>query len=319
MAHDVRLFPPGRFLVFGLTVVAGLTLVEASQSQFRSTARTVPVYVTVTGPDGRLVTDLTQDDFEVYDNDELQEITVFSNDIQPVNVVLMLDRSGSVVANFRLVQLAAEEFVVRLLPEDQARIGSFSYRIQVDPREFTSDREELLTILRNELQEAGPTPLWNAVDVAMTALLHQEGRRVVLVFTDGADSPMRPGVSRNDVLERAREEDVMVYGIGLTGQGRGGGGRRGGRRSRGASRSAQEPDEGLLELAAESGGGYFAIRSTNNLAETFARVADELHHQYSIGFTPTKLDGKTHDLEVRLTGQDMTPRARQSYVAPKQR
>jgi VWFA-related protein len=304
-------------LVSGFTLVAGLTVAGASQSQFRSTARTVPVYVTVTGSDGRLVTDLTQDDFEVYDNGERQEITVFSNDVQPINVVLMLDRSGSVVANFRLVRLGAEQFVARLLPEDQARIGSFSYRIQVDPREFTNDHDELLSILRNELQEAGPTPLWNAVDVAMTALLHQEGRRVVLVFTDGADRPTRRGVSRNDVLDRAREENVMVYGIGLTGQGPGGGGRRGGRRSRGGSRTAQEPDKGLIELAAESGGGYFAISSTNNLAETFARVADELHRQYSIGFTPSTLDGKTHDLEVRLVGEGLTARARQSYVAPK--
>jgi Ca-activated chloride channel family protein len=317
MAHPARSPRPAWFVFWSVSAAAGLTLAAAPQSQFRSTARTVPVYVTVTGPDGRLVPDLTQDDFEVYDGGELQEITVFSNDVQPINVVLMLDRSGSVVANFRLVQLGAEEFVIRLLPEDQARIGSFSYRIQVDPREFTSDQQELLAILRNELQEAGPTPLWNAVDVAMTALLHQEGRRVVLVFTDGADAPARRGgtnISRNDVLERAREEDVMVYGIGLTGRGPGGGGRRGGR-----SRTTQEPDEGLIELAAESGGGYFAIRSADNLAETFARVAEELHHQYSIGFTPAKLDGKTHDLEVRLKQDGMTARARQSYVAPKSR
>src|SRR5207253_1875939 len=108
-----------------------------------------------------------------------------------------------------------------MLPADKARIGSFSNRIQVDPADFTSDHENLLAILRTELQPEGPTPLWNAVNVGMTALLHQQGRRVVLVFTDGMDNPMNFGNNNNslkDVMRRAEEEDVMVYAIGLAGQ-----------------------------------------------------------------------------------------------------
>ena len=114
--------------------------------------------------------------------------------------------------NFGLVEKAAEEFVGVMLPADKARIGSFSNRIQVDPRDFTSNHEELLGILRSELQEAGSTPLWNAVNVGITALLHQQGRRVVLVFTDGMDSPMNFSGGNNtlkDVMKRAEEEDVM--------------------------------------------------------------------------------------------------------------
>src|SRR5919198_3381289 len=105
-------------------------------------------------------------------------------------------------------------------PADKARIGSFSNRIQVDPQEFTSDHEELLKILRTELQEEGPTPLWNAVNVGITALLHQQGRRVVLVFTDGVDMPMNfsnNNSSLKSVMKRAEEENVMVYAIGLAG------------------------------------------------------------------------------------------------------
>ena len=103
---------------------------------------------------------------------------------------MLLDRSGSMRANFDLVEKAAEEFVNAMLPADKARIGSFSNRIQIDPRDFTSDHDELLDILATELQPEGPTPLWNAVNVGITDLLHQEGRRVVLVFTDGMDAPM---------------------------------------------------------------------------------------------------------------------------------
>ena len=117
----------------------------------------------------------------------------------------MLDRSGSMIGNFRLVRSAAEQFVAQLLPGDKARIGSFANRIQLDPRDFTSSQRDLIEILRTELQEPGPTPLWNAVNVGITALLHQDGRRVVLVFTDGIDRPMNShSISLNDVDEERR-------------------------------------------------------------------------------------------------------------------
>jgi Ca-activated chloride channel family protein len=318
----------------GLVVVVGIAVLAAAVSAqqepvFRAGTRTVPVYVTVTDAEGRLVPDLGRDDFEILDNGRPQAISVFANDTQPIMVVMMLDRSGSMVDNFRLVQEAAERFVTRLLPADKARIGSFSYRIQVDPRTFTNDRDELLRILYKELQDPGPTPLWNAVAVGMTALLHQEGRRVVLVFTDGADNPgnqRATNVSLGDVMKRAREEDVMVYAVGLTGRApMGGMGRRGGYGGwgryppppggGGGMGRLQKPDEGLAKIAAESGGGYFELDSTDDLGATFARVADELHHQYAMGFSPEKLDGKAHKLDVRVKRPGMTARARKSYVA----
>ena len=128
----------------------------------------------------------------------------------------MLDRSGSMISNFRLVRSAAEQFVEQLLPGDKARIGSFSNRIQIDPKDFTSNKRDLIEILRTELQDAGPTPLWNAVNVAITALQHQDGRRVILMFTDGIDRPMNShSISLNDVMKNAEENDVMVFTIGL--------------------------------------------------------------------------------------------------------
>jgi len=304
-------------------VVATFPAAPAARPQepvFKSGVKTVPVFVTVTDADGRLVPDLARDDFAILDNGRPQPITVFSRETQPISVVLMLDRSGSMVGNFQLVQQAAEQFVTKLLPADRARIGSFSNRVQVDPRTFTSDQRQLLEILHRDLQEPGPTPLWNAVSVAMTALLHQDGRRVVLVFTDGMD---RPGTNRptnqslGDVMTRAREENVMVYAIGLAsagGWGRGMPG--GGSGGRGGGRGfADKPDPGLAKLAAESGGGYFELDDTANLSTSFARVAEELHRQYAIGFTPDRLDGKTHKLEVRVNKPGMTARARKSYVA----
>ena len=108
----------------------------------------------------------------------------------------------------------------------------------------------------------------------------------------------------------------MVYAIGLAsaggGMGRGGYGGGGGGGRRGFT---DKPDPGLAKVAAESGGGYFELESTADLSATFARVAEELHRQYAMGFTPEKLDGKTHKLEVRVGRPGMTARARKSYQA----
>ena len=310
----------------------------AQEPTFKGAIRTVAVYATVANAEGRLVPDLGRDAFSVLDNGKRQELTLFANDVQPITVVLLLDRSGSMRRNFGLVEKAAEEFVNALLPADKARIGSFSNRIQVDPRDFTSNHDELLGILRSELQEAGPTPLWNAVNVGITALLHQQGRRVILVFTDGMDSPMNFSGANNtlkDVMKRAEEEDVMVYAIGLAGSGPPGGhfggrgpggygGRGGGRRGGyggggyggfGRRAPVDKPDDGLPKIAAVTGGGYFELTSTSDLASTFQRVADELHHQYALGFTPASLDGKMHKLEVRVASAGATVRARKSFLA----
>ena len=317
------------------SIVIGAALAAQQAPTFRGANRTVAVYATVTSANGRLVTDAPREAFSIFDNDKKQDVTLFANDIQPITVVMLLDRSGSMVGNFQLVEEAAEKFVDAMLPADKARIGSFSNRIQVDPMDFTSNHEELLKILRSELQEEGPTPLWNAVNVGITDLLHEQGRRVVLVFTDGMDAPMnfRNGNSSlKDVMKRAEEEDVMVYAIGLassgggrgrpTGGGGGGGGNgggfpggRGGGFPGGGGRGgfggrapggfggqrggfSDHPDEGLPKIASATGGGYFELTSTVDMATTFQKIANELHHQYALGFTPTNLDNKMHALEV---------------------
>src|SRR4051794_23097853 len=278
-----------------LTIPGLLVSARAQQPTFTGVNRTVAVYATVTDAGGRLVPDLARDQFQIEDNGKAQDVTLFANEVQPITVVVLLDRSTSMHRNFELVEKAAEQFVAAMLPADKARIGSFSDRIQVDPRDFTSDHDELINILRTELQFEGPTPLWNAVNVGITALLHQQGRRVVLVFTDGMDAPMNSSANNSslkDVMKRAEEENVMVYAIGLAGSvptfargsgggwggpggggggrrpggggfggggrgGWGGGGRPGGFGGLGGHRGTQtdRPDEGLPKIAAATGGG----------------------------------------------------------------
>lgn len=312
-----------------LAVLVAPLPIHSQDPVFRTGARTVAVYVTVTNDSGGLVGELTQDDFEIYDNGKRQAITLFDSGVQPITVVLMLDRSGSMYNNFRLVRAAAEQFVSKLGSGDKARIGSFANRIQLDPREFTGSQRDLIEILRTELQEPGPTPLWNAVNVGITALQHQNGRRVILVFTDGVDRPMNSrSLSLAEVMKNAEEHDVMVFAIGLAGRS-GFPGRGRGRRGPsvgpmglpgglGQPTDAQEPDPGLPRIALATGGGYFQLSSTSNLSTTFTRVADELHRQYAIAFTPQTFDGKIHRLEVRLRKPGLKARARRTYVARKE-
>jgi VWFA-related protein len=141
--------------------------------------------------------------------------------------------------------------------------------------------------------------------------------------------------SLKDEMKRAEEQNVMVYAIGLAGEnGMPGGGDRRGRGATGPGAfgglggrglggysghqpQMEGPDDGLPKIAAATGGGYFELTSTRDLSSTFARVADELHHQYALGFTPEKLDGKMHDLVVRVSSPELTVRARKRYLASK--
>ena len=319
---------PSLILVSASLFLAGSALIlaqTAAPQPFRSRTDLVSVYATVTDRSGRLIPDLTAADFEVRDNGKLQTPEFFSNDVQPITIVVMLDRSGSMADNFALVQDAADQFVHRLSGADKARVGSFSREIVISPPDFTSQQQTLIEVLHRGLQEIGPSPVWTAIDRSITALLNQSGRRVVLVFTDGHDDP-GPGqvvTELKDVVRRATYDEVMVYAIGLAnrddflstfslhnviGQAQMGRGVR--QRTR-----IIKPDPGLRRLAELTGGGYFQLEWGQDLGATFARVADELHRQYWLAFRPQKLDGQVHRLEVKVRQRELVARARRSYVA----
>jgi VWFA-related protein len=201
-------------------------------------------------------------------------------------------------------------------------VGTFGRDVEISSS-FTRDVNELRTALPENIAPDAPTPLWRALDEALNAFEKDEGdaRPVILVLSDGKDSGFfdfsaRP-VSQAEIIDRARNDAVMIYAIGMRSRG----GQRMppglGRGGLGAMLTADLPDPGLARVAQESGGGYVEIRMGQDLAAAFARVADELHSQYLIGFAPPKRDGKRHDIDVRLTQNGLTARARKSYVAPK--
>jgi len=122
------------------------------------------------------------------------------------------------------------------------------------------------------------------------------------VFTDGEDTSSRIGFKT--VQERARDEEVMVYSIGLESE-----------YFNGMRVVRSRPSRDLRKIADETGGGYFELEKTADLAPTFTRVAQELRSQYLIGFAPVSLDNRVHKLEVKVNKPGMTVRARKSYLA----
>lgn len=303
-----------------LVVAASASAMAQQQPVIRSGTDTVRVYVTVTDRDGRLVTDLTQDRFEVRDEGRPQPITLFDNSPRPIELIVMLDVSGSMEGNLGLLRASARRLFQGLGPDDVARVGTFGDEVSISP-DWTRDVRALDAALPSGIEGNAPTPLWRAMAAAVAAFDDaSDRRRVVVVLSDGYDSGPRFGgryVTQAEAIDRAREADVMVYGIGLRSRG-------GSRPSMGigqgglsAAMRSDEPDPGLARAALETGGGYADVRPGHDLGAAFASIIAELHSQYLIGFEPPKRDGKKHDIDVRVEGRGLEPRARKSYIAPK--
>lgn len=288
-------------LLWGTAGVAILGLSLAAQEPtFRSGSRVVPSYVTVVDASNRLVTDLTRDDFEVLDNGRPQEITIFDNEVRPFSAVVMLDTSVSMTHRLDDLYAGAEQFLLRLLPHDKAAVGAFNDKVEFATG-FSSDRGSLVSALKR-LDFGNQTRLYDGVHASLDELEKVEGRKVILLFTDGADFGSR--LSSGKALERARDAEVMIYGIGLETE-----------FFNGQMVVRSKPDSILNRFASETGGGFFDLKKDADLGASFTRVAQELRSQYLLGFSPASLDGKVHKLEVRVKRPGLKSRSRRSYVA----
>ena len=317
--------PRGVAVSFGWLLAALSVVLHAQQrSTFRAGVSTVPIYATVRSSDGRLVPGLSREDFEIRDNGAIADVAHFSREIVPITVTMMLDMSGSQAAAVAWMRDAAGAFVDQLLPADRARIGTFGIEIAISPR-LTGDQRYLRRVLQEELWPGGGTPLWDALDEAMSSLDQEEGRRVILAMTDGLDSGStmtgpwsRPGPTgplgangkpvigegssrRHDaVRRRAIRENFMVYAVGRY-------------IPPGLLLGAMSTE--MKSVAVDSGGGFRIFPPRQDARAAMAEVADELHHQYLLGFAPATIDNKLHTLDVRVKRAGMSVQSRRSYLA----
>jgi Ca-activated chloride channel family protein len=288
-------------LAGALLLCAGL---QAQQQTFRADVRAVAVYATVRDGSGHLVPDLDRDAFQVFEDGRPRQIAVFSRDPQPLSVAIMLDTSASMPGwqgreQDRRIAPAVRAFLRGLRPEDRASIGTFGLEVAVGAN-LTNDRAELARVLEEEVWTGGGTPLWQALRAAMTSLSGEHGRRVVLVVTDGLNTgsvPGRPG-GRSGAERQAVEQDCMVYAVGFE-----------------ASLRERLPDN-LRSVIATTGGGHFVVPRGVDPARSFEQLAEELRHQYLLGFIPIAADGEVHRMEIRMTRPNLTASARTSFVAP---
>src|SRR5437660_9620361 len=167
---------PGLNALFATAVLAAVTTLTPIAQQppstqgptFKTGTQVVSLFVTVADAQKRLVPNLEQGDFEVFDNEKPQPITYFDSSIHPITVVAMLDTSGSMTLTIDLLKRAAEQFLIRLLPDDKAKVGAFNDKVQISGR-FTNDRDQLISTVR-DLDYGNGTRLWDAVALSLDEL-----------------------------------------------------------------------------------------------------------------------------------------------------
>jgi VWFA-related protein len=281
-----------------LLVASVVVIGVLPQQTFRSGVSTVEIYATVVDSKGRHVPDLTKDDFQIFDDAKLVSIDVFAQGTQPITMALMVDESPSVLGVADRIEGAVKELAKRFLPGDRVTIGAFSHLVRLEPKFSDKPTDLISPMLAGRPRFPSGTALWDAVDHARSVLKDESGRRVVLLLTDADEncSLSDPG----EVALRIEHEGTMVYALGVRG-------------------STGLPARELQRLARQSGGYYFELRRDDDIASTLARVADELHRQYLVGFSPTTLDGARHALSVRSKRPGLTVRARQTYIASRAR
>lgn len=274
--------------------------------QFTVEVDTVTLDVFVVDQAGRFVPGLTPDDFEVLEDGVAQDIVFFTAEFTPVTTLLLLDSSSSIRSSLSAIQTAAYLFVQNLSEGDRARIGLFGSDVRFGPS-FSSLLEEHLAVLRT-MRARGKTALYDAILEALALLEEVEGRKTLLVFTDGDDAgPAQQGsrATMAEALEAAKRSEVTFYTVGFTGWGPDG------------SDSVNRPF--LTSLATETGGRAFFPEDVESVKQSFAQVREDLHRQYRMAYAPTGGNGPDdawRQIEVRVKGRDdLVVRSRQGYYS----
>jgi VWFA-related protein len=262
----------------------------------------IAVVATVTDRDHRVVSGLTPADFEVREDGHPRRLIGFDPSRRPLSVTLMVDRSDSLWLAPRGVRAAAARFLTDLLPSDEARVCGFTGDIVCSPR-FTRDHDALAEEV-SHLKTGFGTRLYDAVSSTLDAMqqIPQGRRRLIVIFSDGEDNGSR--MMFHDVIERARERDVMIYGIGLQT-----------RIDNGDDIVSSRPDRTVMPLALETGGDYYEPAKSPDLVSIVARIEQELRHQYVLTFAPSNAD-RTHRIQVRTTQPNLHVRARERLSTP---
>jgi VWFA-related protein len=289
----VRLLSPIRcgLVVLMTSGVAATTTIPQPASSSKT------LFVTVTDRNRQPVRTLTEPNFTVYEDGKPLPITAFDANPPPLSVVILIDTSASMEESLDGASKAVDAFLSRLTGRDVAAVGGFNERVTMQPAVGFSGDLALLRAGLRQLAPGGKTSLYDALGRAVDRLADAHGHRVIVVFSDGSDTTSL--LSATDVADRARAAEITVYALTMP---------------LNMPWRSRTPDYDLKALASDSGGQMVMLSKVTDWAPAFAQVADELHGQYVVGFSP-KAGAKVHKVEVKVTGKDLTVRTRKTYVA----
>jgi Ca-activated chloride channel family protein len=289
--------------------LGGVWLTASNQGpSFRSNVDVISLAVSVTGPDGRHISNLSADDFEVLEDGRVQELTFFSPGNTALSVSLVLDSSSSMEESMPLAQKAATEFVARLRPGDVAEIINFDSRVEI-VQPFTADRS-LLEAAIQRVRAGGATSLYNAVYITLRQFekMRVQGgsdsrREVIVVLSDGEDTSSL--VTFDELLDVARRSQTAIYAIGL------------GLQATPPRLTQSNGEFALRRLAHETGGRLFTPKRPEGLSTVYTQIADELTSQYLLGYLSRneRRDGGWRSIAVRLRRSQLQARTRAGYYA----
>jgi len=307
---------PLLFLSLAIALAAPLLIsprqpaAQAGQPSFRTAIDVVSMTVTVTDSTSRYVTDLTEKDFEVFEDGVKQELTLFNKTNLPVALSLLIDTSSSMEGRMTVAQDAAIGFVQKLRPTDLGEVIGFDSRAEV-LQKFTNSTAELEQAIRKTVA-GGSTSMNNALYISLKGLrkvpvqLEEEIRRqAIVLLSDGEDTSSL--VTFEDVLDLARRSETAIYAIGLMEDS-----------PVGQSKGFREATYALRQLTNDTGGRAFFPSDVKNLGLVYGQIYDELSSQYTIGYSSKnpRRDGAWRRLVVRVTRPNVSARTKQGYFAP---
>jgi Ca-activated chloride channel family protein len=260
----------------------------------------VMVPVSVRSFDGKPVNGLTAESFLIYDNGKRQEIASFNRERVPANIVLLLDASGSVFHQMRFIREAARQFVEGLLKEDRVCVMQFADRVEL-LQDWTGaeDPAELAKAIEWRYRPGQSTAFYDGLYLAAEEQLKKrEGRRIIVLLTDGIDTAEKRRASQSDALNAVRRAEASVYVVSLTASLREAVEKRTGgtlsrllrgydpREVKRVLAMIDEAESGLERLASQTGGRMFLPRRDEDLLPAYKAIAEELRTQYIITYRP---------------------------------
>jgi Ca-activated chloride channel family protein len=277
---------------------------DGEDAIFSSETRLVPLNVTVTDKTGRLVTNLPQSAFQVFENGVQQQIKIFKREDVPVSMGLIIDNSGSMREKRQGVESAALALVKDSNPMDEVFIINFNDEVYMDA-DFTSDIHKMEQGL-TKIDSRGGTAMRDAIRLSVEHLKEgaKRDKKVVLVVTDGNDNASQ--ISLDALTRLAQQDDALIYAIGLlTDEDR---------------REAKKAQRALQLLTESTGGTVFYPKDVSEVDRIAHQVARDIRNQYTIAYTPSNaaLDGTFRQIKlvVKAPGNPVA-RTRSGYYASK--